>query len=361
LDPSYFNTFAAILEWRHKLFFGICFQIPEAIRAEKNHFQKKVSRETPKTGLLPPKRIADVEGLRLAHIGQGMIPQKACGERDCRGRPQPSTPPLGVRAPAVPRRTGTGPPKHRRAGRPPARDGLVHQRDKWGVGGLIYNDILGPFSLRCFLRIRFGIRNQPANSGRAYTLVGRKGWAAGFVGIPHRTGFTPLGARPVRILAVPEPWYSVGLHLPNAGQPRRITAPHQRMAKRHRGTRTLQEETAALSYTFAGPCNKRADRTWRAFYRQRRMRIEPPQRVWRRGGPITEYAYRLDLHVRADVRPSADIITDGVCGCIWLADSRGAIGAIRRSRCGVFHMEHNRCGLAPRNRGRDEYVSRETL
>jgi hypothetical protein len=125
LDPSYFNTFAAILKWRHKLFFGIYLQIPETIRIEKSRFQKKVSRETPRTGLSPPKRIAGFEGLRLAHIGQGLIPQKACGQRDCRSRPQAQGPSAGSPAPAVPRRTGTG--------RPPARDGLAHQWDKWDV------------------------------------------------------------------------------------------------------------------------------------------------------------------------------------------------------------------------------------
>lgn len=43
----------------------------------------------------------------------------------------------------------------------------------------------------------------------------------------------------------------------------------------------------------------------------------------------------------ADVRTNADIIADGACGCIWLADSRGAIGATRRSQYGVFQVEHN--------------------
>jgi hypothetical protein len=66
-----------------------------------------------------------------------------------------------------------------------------------------------------------------------------------------------LKARPARILAPLEPGYGVGLHLPNGGRPRRITAPHQRMAKRHSGTRTLQEETAASSHIFTIPRNKR--------------------------------------------------------------------------------------------------------
>jgi len=60
------------------------------------------------------------------------------------------------------------------------------------------------------------------------------------------------------------------------------------------------------------------------------------------GGAITERARWLDLQVRADVRPSADIIADGVCSCLWFADSPGGIGATLNSECGVFHVERNR-------------------
>ena len=48
------------------------------------------------------------------------------------------------------------------------------------------------------------------------------------------------------------------------------------MTKRHRGNRTLQDETAASSYIFTIPCNKRPGKTWMAFYRQRWMRLEVP-------------------------------------------------------------------------------------
>jgi hypothetical protein len=115
LDPSYFNTFAAILKWRHKLFFGIYLQIPEAIRTEKARFQKKVSRETPRTGLPPHKRIASFEGLMLSpSVGQRLMPQEGM---------------LGEGLPQSPQALGSP-----GAGRPPARDGLAHQRDKWDVG-----------------------------------------------------------------------------------------------------------------------------------------------------------------------------------------------------------------------------------
>lgn len=114
------------------------------------------------------------------------------------------------------------------------------------------------------------------------------------------------------------------------------------MTKRHRGNRTLQKGTIVSTYIFTIPRNKRPGKTWRAAYRQRWMWFEARGRqAWRQGEATTEYARRLDLYVRADVRPSADIIADGVCGCIWLADSRWAIGATRRSQYGVFHVERN--------------------
>lgn len=162
-----------------------------------------------------------------------------------------------------------------------------------GTRGLIRNDITGLFSSGCFLRIRFGARNHPANPGRAYALVRRKVWAAGFV---------------------------------------RITLPHQRMTKRHRGNRPLQDETAASSYIFTIPCNKRRGKTWRAFHRQWWMWLEVRGRQpWRQGEAMTECAWRLDLQVCADVCPNAETIANGVRRCLWVADCPGAIGATRRS------------------------------
>jgi hypothetical protein len=125
--------------------------------------------------------------------------------------PRPRAPPLGVR-----RQPSPGGPALAR----PSTGGLAVPSGTSGTwAGLIHNDIRGPFSPGRFLRIRFGVRNQPANSRRAHRFIRREGWAAGFVG---------------------------------------ITLPHQRMAKRHHRNRTLQEETTASSLYLHHPVQQTA-------------------------------------------------------------------------------------------------------